>query len=412
MPSRRALVDESLSVLLEGYGWMPNRRRRTGSDVVHTRVMGQRAVGLCGTEAARFFYDEDHVRRHTAIPGPVQSTLFGHDAVHTLDGPEHRCRKEIFTALVNDDTIAELVASVCAAWDEVAGSWPAGQPVVLFDEASRVLTRGVCRWAGIDLDEREADEAARDLVAMVDGFATAGPRHWRARSARQRRETWLGDLVGKVRDGAVEPAKGSALDVVSWHREVDGELLSPKLAAVELLNVIRPTVAVCWFVAFAGHALHQWPQHREVLQAGGAAFAQAFAHELRRFYPFAPFIGGRAAKDLTWRGEPIPAGALVLLDLYGQNHDSRLWTDPYTFGPSRFLNHDIGAFELVPQGAGDPHTGHRCPGEPFTVALLQALAIRLARLDYEVRDQDLTISLRRVPARPRSGFVLVPRPQR
>jgi fatty-acid peroxygenase len=130
---------------------------------------------------------------------------------------------------------------------------------------------------------------------------------------------------------------------------------------------------------------------------------------LRRFYPFAPFLGGRAARDLTWRGHSISAGSLVLLDLYGQNHDPDLWPDPYLFCPQRFMGRDIGKFDLVAQGAGDPHTGHRCPGEPFTVALLQALTIRLARLDYDMPAQDLTISLRRIPARPRSGVVLAPR---
>jgi fatty-acid peroxygenase len=397
-------MDESLSVLREGYGWMPNRRRRTGKDVIHTRVMGQRAVGLCGPEAARFFYDEKHVERHSALPGPVLSTLFGRGAVHTLDGSAHRVRKELFLSLVNEDTIADLVDSVGEAWDEVVASWPAGRPVVLFDEAARVLTLGVCRWAGVEVD----DGMAHDLVAMVDGFATAGPRHWQARKARRQRETSLGRLVERVRAGAVEPVKGSAVDVVARHRDADGELLIPRVAAVELLNVIRPTVAVCWFVAHAGHALHRWPQHRELLRTGGAAFAEAYAHELRRFYPFAPFIGARAVKDLTWQGEPIPAGALVLLDLYGQNHDSRLWTDPYVFNPNRFLNRHIGEYELVPQGAGDPHTGHRCPGEPFPVALLRTLAVRLARLDHEVPEQDLTISLRRIPAKPHSGFVLIP----
>ena len=53
-------------------------------------------------------------------------------------------------------------------------------------------------------------------------------------------------------------------------------------------------------------------------------YAVAFAQEVRRFYPFAPFVGGRAVRDLTWQGEHIPVGSLVLLDIYGQNHDPAL----------------------------------------------------------------------------------------
>jgi fatty-acid peroxygenase len=42
------------------------------------------------------------------------------------------------------------------------------------------------------------------------------------------------------------------------------------------------------------------------------------------------------------------------------------------------------------------------------VALLRTLAVRLALLDYDVPEHDLTISLRRIPAKPHSGFVPVP----
>jgi fatty-acid peroxygenase len=61
---------------------------------------------------------------------------------------------------------------------------------------------------------------------------------------------------------------------------------------------------------------------------------------------------------------------------------------------------------LIPQGGGDPRTGHRCPGEQLTVALLSALAVRLARMDVDVPEQDLDISLRRIPARVADGVVL------
>lgn len=201
-------------------------------------------------------------------------------------------------------------------------------------------------------------------------------------------------------------AEGSAVDVVARHVEADGTRLDPKLCAVELLNIIRPTVAISWFLAFSAHAMIRWPEHRERLAGGDPAYAEAFAHEVRRFYPFAPFIGGRAPRDVEWDGRRIPENSMVLLDLYGQNHDPDVWGDPYVFRPERFVGRDIGAFELVPQGGGDPRTGHRCPGEQVTVALLSALAVRLARLTFDVPEQDLSISLRRIPTRPRSGVLL------
>lgn len=408
MPIRLPTVDDTLALAMQGYGWMPNRRRRAGTQVVHARLLGRRAVGLCGPEAARFFYDERHVRRGTALPEPVLSTLFGHGAVHTLDGDRHRHRKSMFMSLMAPPSVAALAGHTTAAWDQAVASWPGRPPVVLFDEASRSITQAVCGWAGVPLAEAEVDAMAADLVAMVDGFATLGPRHWRARLARRRREAQLAGLIERIRRAEVAVPEGSAAQVIADHRELDGRPLPARVAAVELINVVRPTVAVSWLVALAGHALHRWPAYRAPLRTGDPAVTEAFAQEVRRFYPFVPFVGGRAAADLSWHGEPIPAGTLVLLDLYGHNHDPRLWPRPYDFRPERFACRQVDPFELVPQGAGDPYAGHRCPGEAITLALLAALAARLALLDLTMPEQDLTIPLRRVPTRPRSGVVVTP----
>ncbi len=44
-----------------------------------------------------------------------------------------------------------------------------------------------------------------------------------------------------------------------WHRDPYGNLLDPGVAAVELINILRPTVAVARYVAFAAVALHEFP---------------------------------------------------------------------------------------------------------------------------------------------------------
>ncbi|WP_033819650.1 cytochrome P450, partial [Kitasatospora sp. MBT63] len=285
-------------------------------------------------------------------------------------------------------------------------AWAEQPQVVLLDAAAQVLTQGVCRWAGVPVTEGDIGPISRDLVAMVDGFATPGARHWRGRSARRRQEDRLARLVDAVRNGSHDVPAGCAARVVAQHRDADGELLPARVAAVELLNILRPTVAVCWFLAFVAHALHRRPETRARLARGDEAYATAFAQEIRRFYPFAPFVVGKAAADLTYQGEPIAADTLVLLDLYGHNHDPALWGDPYAFRPERFLIRRDATDQLIPQGGGDVAAGHRCPGEGVVVGLLESLSQRLARLEYTVPDQDLTITLHRMIPRPRSGFVI------
>ncbi len=397
-----AELDQSLVAGIKGYAWLPDLRRRHHDRPVRLRVLGQRAVAIAGPDAVRFFYDESHLERHSALPHPVVATLVGKGAVHTLDAEAHRHRKALSVALLMNDGVDVLAKLVGESFDEAAESWRGRSPITLFDESALLIARAVTRWTGIAMRDDELPALAADLVAMVDGFATLGPRHWRALAARRRRERWLATMIEGVRNGDVIAPADAAITTIAHYRE-DGHELEPRAAAVELINIIRPTTAVAWFVAFSAHALHRRPQHRSALRADDDDFTAAFVHEVRRFYPFAPFLGGRAVADLTFAGEQIPKGALVLLDVYGQHHDQLLFPKPYEFRPERFVDRPIGEFDLIPQGGGDPRTGHRCPGEQITVALLGTLVRRLAHVDYYVPPQDLTIDLSRIPARPASG---------
>lgn len=145
-------------------------------------------------------------------------------------------------------------------------------------------------------------------------------------------------------------------------------MLSPRVAAVEVLNVLRPTVAVAVYVAFVAVALHDHPADREHIAAGDDNIVEPFVQEVRRFHPFFPFIGARVRADFEWRGHRFPAGTKTLLDFYGTNHDPRLWDEPGAFRPERFVARTMDPFELIPQDGADHHTQHRCT----TITYLQS----------------------------------------
>ena len=397
--------DQTLALMREGYALLPNLRHQVGEDSFRTRLLGRPVACLCGAEAAKRFYDEALFVRDGALPGPVQRTLTGVDAVHTLGGAAHRHRKDMFLALKDPVAVKGMADAAAGAWNEAEPRWAATDPVVLFDEAAEVLTRAVCSWAGVPLAEAHARAASADMVAMVDGFGSPGPRHWRARVARRRAERRMTETVRRIRSGEDSAPAGSMFERVLQHREPDGDLLDSHMAAVETLNVLRPTVAVAWFMAFSAHALHRWPAHRYRMRAE-PWFAASNAHEVRRFSPFAPFMGAIARRDVAWEGDTIEEGTLTLLDLFGHNHDDRLWDEPYAFRPERFLGYHPGEYDLVPQGAGDAAAGHRCPGEDIVVEVLKTLLPRLANLRYDLPPQDLSIPLSPMPTRPRSGVVM------
>jgi fatty-acid peroxygenase len=205
------------------------------------------------------------------------------------------------------------------------------------------------------------------------------------------------------------PGGESPAAAIARHRDADGRPLDESVAAVELLNLLRPMVATARFVAFAALALHRYPETRDPVRAGDAEHATAFVHEVRRFYPFFPAIGGRTLAEARWRGETLPPGQWVLLDLYGTNRDPRTWDEPERFLPERFLGWRGDPYTFVPQGAGEPAAGHRCPGEWATIALVRSAVRALTQeIVYTVPEQDLRIPRSHLPPRPASGFVLRP----
>jgi fatty-acid peroxygenase len=97
---------------------------------------------------------------------------------------------------------------------------------------------------------------------------------------------------------------------------------------------------------------------------------------------------------------------VTVLKLLQDLRRRRIWGDAEAFRPERFLERPPGICEFIPQVAGDPHMTHRCPGEAITVELMKAAVKLLLSMDYEVSEQDLSVDLSRIPARPRSGFLI------
>lgn len=406
VPHDKAL-DNSLAMMREGYLFIKNRVDRYQSDLFETRLLGQKAICMSGEEAAKVFYDPERMKRNGALPKRLLKTLFGVDAIQTMDGDAHTHRKLLFMSLMTPPHQKRLAELAMEQWLAALSKWEGAEKVELFEEAKNVLCKIACQWAGVPLEESEVKERADDFSAMVDAFGAVGPRHWKGRRARPRAEEWIRDIIENVRAGKTEAEKGTALYEMAFHTELDGSRLDTQMAAVELINVLRPIVAISTFITFSALALHNHPEYKEKLKSGNGDDLEMFVQEVRRFYPFGPFLGAQARKDFVWNQCEFKEGMLVLLDLYGTNHDARLWENPNEFRPERFKDRKDQLFDLIPQGGGDPAKGHRCPGEGITIEVMKVtLDFLINHIEYEVPEQDLSYSLVRMPSLPESGFVM------
>ncbi|PLS17993.1 cytochrome P450 [Bacillus sp. M6-12] len=402
-------LDNSLSLLKEGYLFIQNRCRQFQTDIFQTRLMGEKVICMSGEEAARVFYDNERFQRKGAAPKRVQKTLFGENAIQAMDGEAHKHRKLLFMSLMTPDSIKKLGELTGKHWQARVNNWEQMERVVLFDEAQEILCRVACEWAGVPLKEGEVKQRARDFGAMVDAFGAVGPRHWAGRRARKRAEMWIEEIIEQIRDGKLDASEGTAAYAMARHRGLDGNPLDSRMAAVELINVLRPIVAIATYITFGALALHDQPQYRKMMTDANEHDIAAMVQEIRRFYPFGPFLGARVRNEFTWRENQFRKGELVLLDIYGTNHDPMLWENPDEFRPDRFSDWKGGLFDLIPQGGGDYYKTHRCPGEWVTIeAMKQSMSFLTSEIEYDVpeSEQDLSYSLVRMPALPKSGFII------
>lgn len=411
------LKDRTLELVTKGYRFTD---RLLGSAVrpgsarrAPMKLLGSPALVVRGAEGVRLFYDTERMQRTGAMPAIIGGGLFGKGSLHGMDGEEHRNRKAIFVrAAMDPDALRELMADAQREWTAyIDREWVAGEGGTVYDAAVDVYGRSILRWAGIEADEGTLTRLSRWEAQIVDGFAVLGPAYVLQKVRRRQCDSWFEEHVRRARAGEVPVRPGSALDLVLAHRELDGQPLSDHLAAVEIQNVVRPTIAVARFAAFLALAFHEHPDVRErvsdeVVARGTTVdgpYATAVSQEVRRYYPFVPVLPAVARHDLEFEGARVAGGDRVLVDIFGTNRDAEHWSEPDRFDPERFTGDgaDLAwSDHFLPQGGGRPETGHRCPGELVTVGLLALTAAELSRLDADLPEQDLSYPMHRMPTAP------------
>lgn len=315
IPSALKSGDSTLALLRDPYRFVSRRAAELGDDVFETRLLLRRTTCMTGAEAAGVFYDLARFQRAGAAPPPLQKTLVGQGGVQGLDGEHHRQRKAMFLKVNQPDRVEALAAIVTREWEKAVGEWARSGQVDLYPQNQLLLTRAVCEWAGVPLPDAEVELRTRQLTALFDAAGNVGLGHLRSRAARKAAERWAADVIQQLRSGQLTVPSSAAASVIANHQEPDGQPMPPRVAAVELLNVLRPTVATAVYNTFVAHALEANPAWRDRLARGDGTEDLAFVEEVRRCYPFFPAVTAIVRENFQWRDHRFPKGRRVVLDL-------------------------------------------------------------------------------------------------
>ncbi|MGM8216264.1 cytochrome P450 [Bacillaceae bacterium W0354] len=400
-------VDESIELLMEGYQFILNRKKKHQSNLFQTRLLGKKVICMSGKEAAELFYNNELFQRKGAAPKRIQKTLFGEQAIQSLDGQAHKHRKQFFMSFMTVENINLLKDITRKHWESHMKHVQTKPQIELFNEAQQMMCKAACEWTGVPIKNIEVKQRAQDFGKMVDAFGAVGPRHWQGRTARDRAEIWIREIIQQVRANEIHVPDNSILYQFAHHKDHHGRLLNPLMAAVELINILRPIVAIATYITFSALAIHQYPSVKVRLKTNDEQYMRMFINEVRRYYPFGPFLGAKVKKKFKYNDLIFNKGQLVLLDVYGTNRDDNLWQQPNIFKPERFANWNDGRFNLIPQGGGKYDENHRCAGEQVTIEVLAtSIDFLVNKMDYDVPDQEFNYDLSRMPTLPSDRFII------
>ncbi|KAA0064424.1 cytochrome P450 81E8-like [Cucumis melo var. makuwa] len=104
-------------------------------------------------------------------------------------------------------------------------------------------------------------------------------------------------------------------------------------------------------------------------------YLEAIIYETLRMFPAAPLlVPHECSEDCSIEGFEVPKGTMLLVNAWGIHRDPKVWEDPTSFQPERFLNWEgVETYKWIPFGMGR----RACPG----VALAQrSMGLTLATL--------------------------------
>jgi cytochrome P450 len=120
-------------------------------------------------------------------------------------------------------------------------------------------------------------------------------------------------------------------------------------------------------------------------------YLDAVINEVLRLYPPVPFTLRRVRQPFTLRGLPLRPGDDVAVALVLLHRDPRIWRDPETFEPERFLGRKYKLSEFAPYGGGV----RRCIGASFAghaMKIILATVLRTAQLELLTESEPKAVS--------------------
>lgn len=435
MPASLPVLEKGLPLV----GCLPELRRdrlgflmrawRDGGEMVRVPVLpGRSLYVVTSPELARDVLVKQAKRfKKFAALSDYSRPVLG-DGLITSEGDLHRRQRKLIAPGLKRGQIARYAATMARHADAMIAGWAHGQVLDVHAETTR-LTLSIATETMFSTPSAEyaraasaAVHAATDYIAGEVGRLVHLPVSWPLpRNRRMQRAVRALDRIvyDIIRDRRAHA--GGHADILQMlldaQDEDDGRTMTDEQVRDEVMTLFvagheTTANALSWSLyLLARHpevAARLAAQSREVLGGRPPGFddlpalplAEQVFKETMRLYPPAYMVGREALEPVTIGPHALPAGATVLVSIYGLHRRPDLYPAPERFDPDRF---EAAREAELPRGAYLPFAdGPRvCIGNHFALMEAQIVLAHVAQHVSLRAAPEMTVpALPRVTLRP------------
>jgi cytochrome P450 family 135 len=300
-----------------------------------------------------------------SLLGPV----LGPRSVMLLEEPEHMAHRRRMLPSFHGRYMERYGSATGAVAREEIAKWPIGEPFALWPRMQDITLSVIMRAVFGELDNDhllELRELLRRLTEWMNQplqltlLAAVGPRSMvRNPTFRSMMDATEEAVLQEIRKRRAERGTRARDDIASMleqaHRE-DGSSLTDSELRDELITLLvdGPTSSS---LAWAFERLLRHPDKlarlREEVRAGEQElYMDAVIKETLRLCPPVPVVVRKLMQPMELGGYTVPAGATVAPCAYLLHHDERIYSEPRSFLPERFLEKPAGTYTWIPFGGG------------------------------------------------------------
>ncbi len=323
---------------------------------------------------------------HPGAAGSVMAPLFGEESFAVREEDEHWHGRNAVMPAFHHRTVQGYADTIAEIAESEIVSWPVDRAFPLTRHLQRLTMRVMLTIVVGDRDDEfEAlHEGLLGMLSVMASFVLQEPRlrhlpGWRGTWRRfMRRHDEVDALIFALikRRRHTDAGGGDLLDMLLAAHNLDGSPMSDRQVRDNLVSVIiagheTTAATLAWAFQLLAHSPTVQDRLIEEIDAGsGDEYMDAMVQETLRHRPAFLFIPPRAVvRPIEIGGWTYHPPAQLLGCTYLMHHDPRLYPDPQTFLPERFLGESPPAGAWLPWGAGRK----RCPGRHLALLEIQTV---------------------------------------